>query len=141
MKRLLFCLFVCRAVAPVQAWAAWKLFHIERLATGRADREFLEKCFHKLMLNFTWWVNKVDSEGNNVFEGGFLGLDNIALVDRSEPLPAGYKLEQADATGWMGFFALVMMRTALELAKEDAVYEALATKFRSEEHTSELQSH
>lgn len=114
---------------PVQAWAAWKLFHMERLATGHADREFLEKCFHKLMLNFTWWVNKVDSEGNNVFEGGFLGLDNIALIDRSEALPDGYKLEQADATGWMGFFALVMMRTALELAKEDPVYEALATKF------------
>lgn len=81
------------------------------------------------MLNFTWWVNKVDSEGNNVFEGGFLGLDNITVFDRSEALPEGFKLEQADATGWMGFFALVMMRTALELAKDDSAYESLATKF------------
>jgi hypothetical protein len=114
---------------PVQAWAVWRVFHLERVKHGKADRDFLEKCFHKLMLNFTWWVNKVDSEGNNIFEGGFLGLDNITLIDRSEALPEGYKLEQADASGWMGFFALVMMRTALELAKEDPVYESLATKF------------
>lgn len=114
---------------PVQAWAAWRIFHLERVKTGRRDRAFLESCFHKLMLNFTWWVNKVDSEGNNVFEGGFLGLDNITVLDRSQQLPQGAKLEQADATGWMGAFSLVMMRIALELAKEDPVYERLATKF------------
>ncbi len=114
---------------PVHAWATWRIFHLERVKTGKPDRAFLEKCFHKLMLNFTWWVNKVDSEGNNVFEGGFLGLDNITVLDRSQKLPQGARLEQADATGWMGAFSLVMMRIALELAKEDPVYERLATKF------------
>ena len=98
-------------------------------ATARRDREFLEKCFHKLLINFAWWVNKVDREGNNVFEGGFLGLDNITVIDRSEPLPAGAVLEQSDATGWMGMFCLNLMRIALELAKENHAYEALATKF------------
>jgi hypothetical protein len=105
----------------------------EKKRTGdpnvRGDRDFLEKCFHKLLINFAWWINKVDSEGNNVFEGGFLGLDNITVVDRSEPLPHGAKLEQADATGWMGMFCLNLMRIALELAKENPVYEGLATKF------------
>jgi hypothetical protein len=114
---------------PVHAWAVWRLFHLERLATGEPDWEFLEKCFHKLLLNFTWWINKIDAEGNNVFEGGFLGLDNITVIDRSERLADGVKLEQADATGWMGMFSLVMMRTALELAKQNKSYEALATKF------------
>lgn len=114
---------------PVHAWAVWRIFHLERLATGEPDWEFLEKCFHKLLLNFTWWINKVDSEGNNIFEGGFLGLDNITLFDRSEKLGDGFKVEQADATGWMGMFSLVMMRTALELAKKNKTYEALATKF------------
>ncbi len=114
---------------PVHAWAVWRLFHIERIATGKPDWEFLEKCFHKLLLNFTWWINKVDSEGNNIFEGGFLGLDNITVIDRSERLEDGYRLEQADATGWVGMFSLVMMRTALELAKNNKTYEALATKF------------
>lgn len=114
---------------PVHAWAVWRLFHLERIATGNPDWEFLEKCFHKLLLNFTWWINKVDSEGNNIFEGGFLGLDNITVIDRSESLGDGFKLEQADATGWMGMFSLVMMRTALELAKKNKTYEALATKF------------
>lgn len=114
---------------PVHAWAVWRLFHIERLATGKPDWEFLEKCFHKLLLNFTWWINKIDSEGNNIFEGGFLGLDNITVIDRSERLADGVTLEQADATGWMGMFSLVMMRTALELAKKNKAYEALATKF------------
>jgi hypothetical protein len=107
----------------------WRLFHLERLATGEPDWEFLERCFHKLLLNFTWWINKVDSEGNNIFEGGFLGLDNITVIDRSERLGEGYRLEQADATGWVGMFSLVMMRTALELAKRNKTYEALATKF------------
>jgi hypothetical protein len=114
---------------PVHAWAVWRLFHLERIKTGRSDVQFLEKCFHKLLINFTWWINKVDSEGNNIFEGGFLGLDNITIIDRSEKLPDGYKLEQADATGWMGAFCLTMMRTALELSKHNSSYEALATKF------------
>ena len=102
---------------------------MDRIRSGQADREFLEKCFHKLLINFAWWVNKVDREGNNVFEGGFLGLDNITVIDRSEKLPAGAVLEQSDATGWMGMFCLNLMRIALELAKENRVYEALATKF------------
>ncbi|HEY8130371.1 MAG TPA: glucosidase, partial [Thermoanaerobaculia bacterium] len=114
---------------PVHAWAVWRVYNMDRIRSGTPDRDFLEKCFHKLMLNFTWWVNKVDREGNNVFEGGFLGLDNIAVFDRSEKLPGGASLEQSDATGWMGMFCLVMMRMALELAKENDVYEGLATKF------------
>jgi hypothetical protein len=114
---------------PVHAWAVWRLFNMERVKTGRGDRDFLEKCFHKLLINFTWWINKVDSEGNNIFEGGFLGLDNITVVDRSQRLGEGIKIEQADATGWMGMFCLVLMRISLELAKENPTYEALATKF------------
>ncbi len=114
---------------PVHAWAVWRVYNMDRIRNGKPDVEFLEKCFHKLMLNFTWWVNKVDREGNNVFEGGFLGLDNIAVFDRSEKLPGGATLEQSDATGWMGMFCLVMMRISLELAKKNDVYEGLATKF------------
>jgi len=114
---------------PVHAWAVWRVYNAERAQTGRVDRQFLEKCFHKLLINFTWWVNKVDSQGNNVFEGGFLGLDNITVVDRSEPLPNGAILEQSDGTGWMAFFCLYMMRIALELARENKTYEGLATKF------------
>jgi hypothetical protein len=114
---------------PVHAWACWRVYHIERERTGKADRAFLERCFHKLLINFAWWVNKVDSAGNNVFEGGFLGLDNITVVDRSEKLPDGAVLEQSDGTGWMGFFCLYMMRIALELSNENATYEGLATKF------------
>jgi hypothetical protein len=114
---------------PVHAWACWRVYDVERKRTGKADRQFLEKCFHKLMINFAWWVNKVDSAGNNVFEGGFLGLDNITVVDRSEKLPNGAVLEQSDGTGWMGFFCLYMMRIAIELSKENATYEGLATKF------------
>ncbi|HEX9160380.1 MAG TPA: glucosidase [Thermoanaerobaculia bacterium] len=113
---------------PVQAWAIWRVYNMDRVRSGRADRQFLERCFHKLLLNFTWWVNKVDRHGDNIFEGGFLGLDNIALFDRSE-VPGGGILEQSDATGWMGMFSLVMMRIALELARQDSVYEGLATKF------------
>lgn len=114
---------------PVQAWACWRVYNMEKERTGRGDREFLERCFHKLLINFAWWVNKVDSQGANVFEGGFLGLDNITVVDRSEKLPGGAILEQSDATGWMGFFCLYMMRIALELARENRNYEGLATKF------------
>lgn len=114
---------------PVQAWAAWRIYRMEKKRDGKGDREFLEKCFHKLLINFAWWVNKVDSQGLNVFEGGFLGLDNITVVDRSTKLPDGAILEQSDATGWMGFFCLHMMRIALELSHFDRVYEGLATKF------------
>ncbi len=114
---------------PVMAWACWRVYNMERIRTGQADRAFLEKCFHKLLINFAWWINKVDSEGNNVFEGGFLGLDNITVIDRSEKLSGGVVLEQSDATGWMGMYCLNLMRIALELAKENNVYESLATKF------------
>ena len=114
---------------PVHAWAVWRVYNMERISTGKGDRQFLEQCFHKLLLNFTWWVNKVDSEGNNVFEGGFLGLDNITVIERSSETPEGAILEQSDATGWMGMYSLNMMRIALALAKENDAYEALATKF------------
>jgi hypothetical protein len=114
---------------PVHAWAVWRVYNMDRERTGQADREFLEKCFHKLLINFAWWVNKVDSAGNNVFEGGFLGLDNITVIDRSDRLPGGAVLEQSDATGWMGMFCLNLMRIALELAKTNRVYEGTALKF------------
>jgi hypothetical protein len=114
---------------PVHAWAVWRVYNMDRIRSGKPDLEFLEKCFHKLLMNFAWWVNKVDRAGNNVFEGGFLGLDNITVIDRSERLPAGAVLEQSDATGWMGMFCLNLMRIALELARENRAYEALATKF------------
>ena len=114
---------------PVHAWACWRVYQLEKQRTGKGDRAFLEKCLHKLLMNFAWWVNRVDSAGNNVFEGGFLGLDNIAVVDRGEKFPNGAILEQSDATGWMGFFCLYLMRIALELAEENPVYEGVATKF------------
>jgi hypothetical protein len=114
---------------PVHAWATWRVYSMEKTRTGQGDRQFLERSFHKLLMNFAWWVNKVDSQGLNVFEGGFLGLDNITVVDRSEKLPGGAILEQSDATGWMGFYSLSMMRIALELARENPVYETMATKF------------
>ncbi len=119
----------CDLNPPVHAWAVWRVYNMDRIRSGKADHAFLERCFHKLLLNFTWWVNKVDRQGNNVFEGGFLGLDNITVVDRSTPFPQGAALEQSDATGWMGMFSLVMMRIALELARKNDVYEGLATKF------------
>jgi hypothetical protein len=114
---------------PVHAWAVWRVYNMEKHQTGQADVEFLEKCFHKLLINFAWWVNKVDSSGNNVFEGGFLGLDNITVIDRSDKLPGGAVLEQSDATGWMGMFCLNLMRIALELAQTNKVYEGAALKF------------
>jgi len=114
---------------PVHAWACWRVYQLEKQRTGKGDHSFLEKCLHKLLMNFAWWVNRVDSAGNNVFEGGFLGLDNIAVVDRGEKFPNGAILEQSDATGWMGFFCLYLMRIALELAEENPVYEGVATKF------------
>jgi hypothetical protein len=114
---------------PVQAWACWRIYQIEKRAGGEGDIAFLKKCLHKLLINFAWWVNRVDSQGNNVFEGGFLGLDNITVIDRGQALPGGTILEQSDATGWMGFFCLYLMRIALELANNDRTYEQLATKF------------
>lgn len=114
---------------PVHGWAALHLFHMQKEKEGKGDHDFLERCFHKLLMNFSWWVNKVDSEGNNVFEGGFLGMDNISILDRSQRLSGGIKLQQSDGTGWMALFCLNLMRIALELAKENRVYESLATKF------------
>ena len=114
---------------PVHAWAAWGVYTIERRATGKSDRTFLARVFHKLLLNFTWWVNRKDGEGNNVFEGGFLGLDNIGVFDRNQVLGADIKLEQADATSWMGMFCLDMLTIALELAEQDPAYEDMAVKF------------
>jgi hypothetical protein len=114
---------------PVQPWAVWRVYNMDRIRSGRADRLFLERCFHKLLINFAWWINKVDRDGNNIFEGGFLGLDNITVIDRSEKLPDDVILAQSDATGWMGMFCLSMMRIALELAKENSAYESLASKF------------
>ena len=114
---------------PVHAWATWRVFQIDRRINETGDRAFLERVFHKLLLNFTWWVNRKDREGHNVFQGGFLGLDNIGVFDRSEELPGGGHLAQADGTAWMGFFSLQMMRIALELAREAPVYQDLATKF------------
>ena len=114
---------------PVHAWAAFRVYKIEAKRTGVADREFLEKVFHKLLLNFTWWVNRKDFEGNNVFEGGFLGLDNIGVFDRSAKLPDGGHLEQSDGTSWMAMYCLNMLAIALELAKENKAYEDVASKF------------
>jgi len=114
---------------PVQAWAVFRLFLMGLQKEGKGDYLFLEKCFHKLLMNFAWWVNKVDNSGNNVFEGGFLGLDNIAVLDRSIGISSEAVLQQSDGTGWMAMFSLNMMRIAIELAKKNKVYESLATKF------------
>lgn len=114
---------------PVQAWAAYQLYMMQKEQTGVEDRDFLKKCFLKLLTNFAYWVNKVDSSGWNVFEGGFLGLDNISLVDRSVNMGGGATLKQSDGTGWMAMFCLNLMRISLELAKESPTYESMATKF------------
>lgn len=115
---------------PVHAWACWRVFQIDREQRGDAgDIPFLERTFHKLMLNFNWWVNRKDANGRNVFQGGFLGLDNIGVFDRSRPLPMGGHIIQADATGWMAMYSLNLMRIALELALHNPVYEDVAIKF------------
>ncbi len=114
---------------PVLAWAAWRVYKMEERQTGKSDRDFIETVFHKMLIAFTWWVNRKDSEGNNIFQGGFLGLDNIGVFDRSAPLPDGGRLEQSDGTSWMGMFSLNLLRIALELARENPVYENIATKF------------
>jgi len=113
---------------PVHAWAAWRVYKMTG-PRGKRDRAFLESTFQKLLLNFTWWVNRKDAEGNNLFSGGFLGLDNIGVFDRSKPLPTGGFLQQADGTAWMGFYCLTMLSMALELAETDPVYEDMASKF------------
>ena len=114
---------------PVHAWATWRIYEMERRATGRGDRGFLERVFHKLLLNFTWWVNRKDPEGLNVFQGGFLGLDNIGVFDRNTELPGGGRLDQSDGTAWMGVYSLNMLLIALELARENPAYEDVANKF------------
>lgn len=114
---------------PVHAWATWRVYKIEQKRTGQGDRTFLERVFQKLLLNFTWWVNRKDAEGSNIFEGGFLGLDNIGVFDRSAPLPTGGYIEQSDGTSWMAMYSLNMLTIALELALENPVYEDMATKF------------
>ena len=114
---------------PVHAWGAWRVYKIEERCFGRRDRQFLERVFHKLLLNFTWWVNRKDAEGLNIFQGGFLGLDNIGAFDRNMLLPDGGSVEQSDATSWMAMYCLNMMVIALELSRENAAYEDVASKF------------
>ena len=120
---------------PVHAWATWRVFQMdrerqkERGDSGPGDLEFLERVFHKLLLNFTWWVNRKDAQGRNIFQGGFLGLDNIGVFDRSAPLPTGGFINQADGTSWMAMYSLNLMRIALELAQHNPVYQDIATKF------------
>ena len=120
---------------PVHAWAAWRVFQIDRKQRREknpddpGDLAFLERVFHKLLLNFTWWVNRKDAQGRNIFQGGFLGLDNIGVFDRSKPLPTGGFINQADGTSWMAMYCLNLLRIALELARHNQVYEDIATKF------------
>ena len=114
---------------PVHAWAAWRVYKIEKRIRGKADRIWLAKIFHKLLLNFTWWVNRKDAEGRNIFQGGFLGLDNIGVFDRSAPLPTGGHIDQSDGTSWMGMYCLNMLAIALELGSHDPAYGDVASKF------------
>ena len=115
---------------PVHAWSAWRVFQIDRKQRGDAgDHRFLERIFHKLMINFTWWVNRKDAEGRNIFQGGFLGLDNVGVFDRSKPLPTGGYIDQSDGTAWMAMYCLNLMRIALELAIANEAYEDIASKF------------
>ncbi len=114
---------------PVHAWAAWRVYKIDKKRKGKGDRAFLQRVFHKLLLNFTWWVNRKDADGMNIFQGGFLGLDNIGVFDRSAPLPTGGYIEQSDGTSWMAMYTLNLLAIALELAKEEPCYEDVASKF------------
>ena len=114
---------------PVHAWAAWRVYKDRETRAGQTRPRLSRRVFHKLLLNFTWWVNRKDAEGNNVFEGGFLGLDNIGVFDRSAPLPTGRYIEQSDGTSWMGMYCLNMLAIALELARENPAYEDVASKF------------
>jgi len=114
---------------PVHAWAAWRVYKIDKKRNGRGDREFLVRVFHKLLLNFTWWVNRKDAEGMNIFQGGFLGLDNIGVFNRSDPLPTGGHIEQSDGTSWMAMYTLNLLAIAMELATQDPAYEDVASKF------------
>lgn len=114
---------------PVHAWAAWRVYKIDAKQQGFADTHFLEGIFHKLLMNFTWWVNKKDGDGRNVFQGGFLGMDNISVFNRSDPLPTGGLINQSDGTAWMGFYSLILLKISLELAKNDTVYQDTGSKF------------
>ncbi len=114
---------------PVHAWSAWHLYKRDKSITGKGDIDFLESVFHRLLINFTWWVNRKDAEDNNIFEGGFLGLDNVGVFDRNMTLPDGMVLEQTDGTAWMGLYCLTMLRMAMELATVNHVYVDMATKF------------
>ncbi|GAB4188997.1 MAG: glucosidase [Coleofasciculaceae cyanobacterium] len=114
---------------PVHAWATWRVYKIEQKMYGRSDRQFLERVFQKLLLNFTWWVNRKDAEGKNVFQGGFLGMDNVGVFDRSAELPTGGYINQSDGTSWMAMYCLNLLTIALELALDNPVYEDIATKF------------
>ena len=114
---------------PVHAYAAWRVYQADARLTGSKDKEFLKRVFLKLCLNFTWWVNQKDRDGRNVFQGGFLGLDNVEIFDRSKPLPTGGSIDQADGTAWMAMYSLNMMRIAIELAYDDPAYEDMASKF------------
>jgi len=114
---------------PVHAWGAWRVYEIDAKQQGHADTHFLEGIFHKLLMNFTWWVNKKDGDGRNVFQGGFLGLDNISIFDRSAPLPTGGHIDQSDGTAWMGFYSLILLKISLELATNNPVYQDTASKF------------
>ena len=114
---------------PVHAWAALRVYKIDKKRNGKGDREFLQRIFHKLLLNFTWWINRKDAGGMNIFQGGFLGLDNIGVFDRSAPLPTGGYIEQSDGTSWMAMYTLNLLAIALELAQDDPAYEDVASKF------------
>jgi hypothetical protein len=114
---------------PVHAWAAWRVYKIDKKRNGHGDRAFLVRVFHKLLLNFTWWVNRKDAEGMNIFQGGFLGLDNIGVFNRSDPLPTGGRTEQSDGTSWMAMYTLNLLAIAMELATQDPAYEDVASKF------------